>query len=234
MKKVRIGVFGYNFPHKKTQDILLRLFLYGYEINWVFLAEPIKLNIPTSSIRTKIRHSALIEPQIIVNKLNFNMHIGPHNDEKVANIIKKNKLDIGVIAGARILKKNIIDSFNIGIINFHPGLIPEARGLDALLWSIYKEIPLGITAHLIDEQIDAGNVLIKEKIDIYSDDSIFDVSERLYEKQLQLINPAIEAAIKGKMIEVKPQLEYNGKMPEEIERIVQNLFPAYIKKFANK
>ena len=144
MKNVKIAVFCYNFPHKKTQEILLRLFLEKIKINCIFAAEPIKLNIPPSTIRTKIKHIAIVHPKEIANRFGIKYYILPHNSLDVKELIKNNNIDLGIIAGARILKPYIINSFSIGIINFHPGLIPEARGLDTMLWSIYKGIPLGV------------------------------------------------------------------------------------------
>lgn len=234
MKDLKIAVFAYNFPHKKTQDFLLRLFLEGIKIDCIIAADPVKLDIPPSTIRTKIRHDALLHPKIIAEKLQIDYFVIQHNSNKVKEIIKEYNIELGIIAGARILKREIINAFPLGIINFHPGLIPEARGLDAMLWSIYRKIPLGVTAHLIDEKIDAGRILIKEQIPIYSDDTILDLSERLYEKQLDLIKPAIEKAIKGEILDIEITSSYNKKMPKEIESQVLNIFPDYIKQFAIK
>ena len=49
---------------------------------------------------------------------------------KLVKILKKEKFDLGIIAGSRILKKKIIEEFKIGILNMHPGLLPLNRGLD--------------------------------------------------------------------------------------------------------
>ena len=176
MKNVKVAVFCYNFPHKKTQDILLRLFLEKVKVNCIFAAEPMKLNISPSTIHTKIKHIAIVHPKKIANRLGIKYYVLSHNSLEVEKLIKINNIDLGIIAGARILKPRIISKFSKGIINFHPGLIPESRGLDAMLWSIYKKIPLGVTAHLIDERIDAGKILIKEKIPIYKNDMLLDLS----------------------------------------------------------
>ena len=79
-----------------------------------------------------------------------------HNSTETLKIIKKNKLDLGVILGARILKKEIINAFKIGIINMHPGILPENRGLDNIKWSVVKNLPIGVTSHFIDPRIDMG------------------------------------------------------------------------------
>ena len=141
-------------------------------------------------------------------------------------------IELGIIAGARILKDPIIRAFPIGIINFHPGLIPEARGLDALLWSVYKGVPLGVTAHLIDSRVDLGRILVRETIPIYGDDTMLDLSERLHEKQLELLPKAIELAVAGKWTCVAEPGTYNRKMNPDLERQAYAMLPEYVKHFA--
>lgn len=235
MKNVKIAAFCYNFPHKKTQDILLKLFLEGIKINYIFSTEPIQLNIPPSTIHTKIKHIAVVHPKQIASRLGIKYYVLPHNSLDVKELIENNNIDLGIIAGARILNPYIINSFSIGIINFHPGIIPEARGLDAMFWSIYKGIPLGVTAHLIDDRIDAGRIIIKEKIPIYKNDTLLDLSERLYEKQIDILSPTIERALKGDWTYVDTRRScYNKKMPGNIEKQLSNILPNYLEKFAIK
>ena len=54
--------------------------------------------------------------------------------EVIEDIRDRLKAKIALISGARILKKEIIDLFDNGIINFHPGKIPETSGLDSFLY----------------------------------------------------------------------------------------------------
>lgn len=228
--KVKIAVFCYNFLHKKSQDFLVRLFLEGIKIECVFAADPVEIGIPPTSIRTKIKHIGLLHPKDIAERLGVEYFVAPHNSAEVIASIKDRELALGIIAGARILKDPVIKSFSIGIINYHPGLIPEARGLDAMLWSIYKGLPLGVTAHLIDKNIDAGNILLKEKIPIYSDDTLLDFSERLHEKQIEMIKPSIKAALRGDFVPVDLTTPYHRKMPVELEKTIPNKLPDYLRK----
>lgn len=160
----RIALFAYNFPHKKTQDFLFRLLLEKFNVAAILAADPVKLNIPPSTIRTKLRPAALVHPRQIAERFDIPYYVIPHNDPGISQIVEQHALDLAVISGARILKEATIDLFPKGVINFHPGLVPEARGLDAMLWSIHGDIPLGITAHLIDKKIDAGTILFKRTI----------------------------------------------------------------------
>jgi len=115
-----------------------------------------------------------------------------HNSDEALEILDHLKPEIGLIAGARILSKAVIQSFTKGIINFHLGLIPEMRGLDCVQWAIYEGLPLGITSHLIDERVDAGRIIERQILPEYSDDTLLDLSERLHQWQLEKFSSTID------------------------------------------
>ena len=225
-----VVVFSYNFPHRKTQDFLFHLFASGIKVNHVFAADAIKLDIPQSEIRTKIRHCIPLHPADVSKAIGAQYHQIPHQGPQINSLIEEINPEIGIIAGARILQADVINGFKSGIINFHPGLIPEVRGLDALLWSIRNDIPLGVTSHLIDEKVDAGTVLEKRIIDLNADDTIFDLSERLYEIQLNMLPDAIERALNqlDEKIFCKSGT-YNSKMNGDLERETIKMLPQYLK-----
>ncbi len=230
----RIAVFAYNFPHKKTQDFLFRLFLEKFNVVAILAADPVKLNIPASTIRTKLRPTALVHPKKIAERFNVPFYAVSHNDIEISSIVKKHEIDLAIISGARILKEATINLFPMGVINFHPGLVPEARGLDAMLWSIYGDIPLGVTAHLIDKKIDAGKILVKQSIALHPDDTLLDLSERLNDTQIEMIAPAIQMALSGKGEFVDPNTNYNRKMPPEIEVTIDDLLPSYLQRMLQR
>ena len=226
-------LFAYNFKHKKTQDFIFYCLQHQIKIDLILAADPVKLNIPKATVRTKLRHKALIHPADIAKSFSIPYTVAPHNSEDAKKILGEIKPEIGIIAGARILKSEIIDQFKKGIINFHPGLIPEARGLDALLWSIYYDIPLGVTSHIIDHRIDAGKILEIRKMEIFKDDTIFDLSERLYETQLEMIKSSYELLVKEDYKEFNvADSSYNRKMPPEIEAQIDSKLIKYLSQFA--
>ena len=94
--------------------------------------------------------------------------------------------------GARILNKNVIDCFSNGIINFHPGVLPENRGLDNLKWAIYNNLPQGVTTHFIDENIDVGYEIYKELLEVDVSDRLFDINSKLFDLQMEQLNKLIE------------------------------------------
>ena len=184
-------IFAYNFLHKKTQDFLFLCKYFDYEIEAVIAADWRDLGLPERIFRTGLRPLGLIEPKEICKKFGYKFYEMGHNSQEAVELLSQLKPEVGIISGARILKGDVINKFQKGIINFHPGLIPEVRGLDCLEWAIYDEKPLGVTSHIIDEKIDAGLIIKRFEIDEYEDDTVLDIGERLHHGQLVIFNESI-------------------------------------------
>jgi len=181
-------LFAYNFNHRKTRDFIIMMEKLGCNLDYILAAPKVKLNLPESKIRTSVKSKEYFHPKEIAEMFDIPYFVVHHNSEECRKILKKRGADIGIISGARIISKDTIDAFSYGIINFHPGIIPINRGLDNLKWAIELNIPQGITAHFIDKRVDAGRIILKKEIPIYQDDTLFDVQQRLYDTQLELMN----------------------------------------------
>lgn len=221
MKTKKIMLFVYDFPHKKTQDFLFRLIVEGYEIEYCIAAPWRKLNIPPSSIRIDHKHQGLIHPKKICEFFNIKYKVLDHNSEETREYLEQNPVDLYIISGARILTGEIIEACNGKVLNIHPGLLPDVRGLDTFLWSIHYKKPLGITAHFITPKIDSGLLIHKEKLPIYHDDTAFDITLRLLECQPDILIKALKE-LEGKEIEDLKDLSeykdsYNKKMDSKLE-----------------
>ncbi len=233
---MKICVFAYNFKHKKTQEGLLKLFCSNLKIRQVIAMNKIKINSPKKKLETSSRDLIYINPKKICEKFKIPYKVMSHNSFKCTEYLKKKKYDLGIILGARILKKNIIDCFKIGILNLHPGILPENRGLDTCQWAILKMFPQGATSHLIDKRMDCGKILIRKKIKIYKKDSLKDFYERIQSLELDLMIKSIKILIKKKNYGFIPkkQGKYHSYISTADElKVIKNL-DKYKKKFSNK
>lgn len=86
------------------------------------------------------------------------------------DFLSEKKYHYGIQGGAGILKKDLIELFMIGILNFHPGDLPFYRGCSAPEWQILEKSEVVCTAHLIDEGIDTGKILSKKVLNVNKDD----------------------------------------------------------------
>jgi methionyl-tRNA formyltransferase len=211
-------VFAYDFPHKKGQDVILRLTALGYKPRAVLAAPRVALAVPAAAVRVKPRHADLVDPEELCRGLGIDYQVVDHASETCLLMLDQLDTEIGVVAGARILPLSVIERFRRGVINLHPGLLPQVRGLDALQWAIMRDEPLGVTAHLIDKRVDAGWILERREIAEYPDDTLVDLSLRLYETELSLLKPALERALRDDRHSMEHVMggEYNRSFPPEL------------------
>jgi len=83
-----------------------------------------------------------------------------HNSENVMPHISDMELDLIVFGGTRIIRGEILDHPKDGVINSHPGLLPDCRGSASPAWSVYHDIPIGSSTHFCDNGIDTGELLL--------------------------------------------------------------------------
>jgi folate-dependent phosphoribosylglycinamide formyltransferase PurN len=190
-----IAVFAYDFPHRKSNDVLLSAVTGGLDVRLVLGAPWRRLKTSPKTVRTKVKESFTLHPHAVADSLHIPYASIKHDDATgIAKLVNDFNIGLGLIGGARILKQPVIEAFEAGIVNLHPGVLPYARGLDALQWSIVKGVPLGATAHLIDPKVDAGLILQRSLLNVENDDTLFDLTSKLHGLQLSIIAESVEQA----------------------------------------
>jgi len=167
------------------------IFFGSGEFSWIILEELLKNNynpILIITIPDKINQQGKTIPLFFkekVKKLGFKI-LEPQSlkDEKVKETIKENQPQFGVVAQyGKIIPKNIIDLFELGILNVHPSLLPKYRGANPIQNVLYNGEKLtGVSIMLIDELIDHGPILAQKEIIINEDDDF----ESLYLKSAEI------------------------------------------------
>ena len=99
----------------------------------------------------------VIVPHICVEK---------HISEQVMPHIEGLQLDLIVFGGTRIIRGEILDYPRDGVINSHPGLLPDCRGSASPAWSVFHDIPIGASTHFCDNGIDTGDVLFRREVPV--------------------------------------------------------------------
>jgi len=167
------------------------IFFGSGEFSWIILEELLKNNynpILIITIPDKINQQGKTIPLFFkekVKKLGFKI-LEPQSlkDEKVKETIKENQPQFGIVAQyGKIIPKNIIDLFELGILNVHPSLLPKYRGANPIQNVLYNGEKLtGVSIMLIDELIDHGPILAQKEIIINEDDDF----ESLYLKSAEI------------------------------------------------
>ena len=84
-------------------------------------------------------------------------------DDKYLHCFAKS-FDYLVCAGCPKVPANLVHLMPNRILNAHPGLLPDFRGLDPVLWALDNCCTLGATLHFVSEGLDSGPILIKENL----------------------------------------------------------------------
>ena len=73
-----------------------------------------------------------------------------------------------------------------GTLNVHDALLPAYAGFSPLIWALLNDEPeVGVTAHLMDETLDAGPIVLQRAVPVGPADTTTD----LFHKTLELFGP---------------------------------------------
>ena len=116
-----------------------------------------------------------------------------HNkeDEMIA-LFKSWRVDLIVLAGyMRILKRPL--DFHCPIINVHPSLLPKYKGLHAVEQALDSGDSItGCTVHFVNEELDGGQIIAQNKVDILPDDTVDTLTRRIQLQEYALLPYVID------------------------------------------
>ena len=107
---------------------------------------------------------------------------------------------IVVIAFGQILPKALLDIPRHGCINVHASLLPRYRGAAPINWCIINgETETGITTMMMDVGLDTGDMLLKKKIPIFSEDTASSLHDRLSVLGAETMSETLDLLREGKL-----------------------------------
>jgi hypothetical protein len=129
------------------------------------------------------------------------LETGPLGSADAVAAIKALGPDLGIHAGAGLLRRPLIDAFRLGVLNAHMGLLPAYRGMNVAEWAALEGAPVGCTVHLIDSGIDTGPILARQAIDFAGCSSVADLRDAVDRAQLALLGDIVGSIVSGRMPE---------------------------------
>ena len=84
------------------------------------------------------------------------------------DFIRAQRPDLVVTLFHQIVRQSLIDVPRLGVVNIHPGLIPDFRGIQPYFWELSEGSGrAGATMHFIeDESVDSGGILAQASFDV--------------------------------------------------------------------
>jgi methionyl-tRNA formyltransferase len=115
------------------------------------------------------------------------------DDEELFERLKEADPDIIVANNWRTwIPPRIFDLPRHGTLNVHDSLLPKYAGFSPLIWALINgEREVGVTAHRMNAELDAGDVLLQRAIPVGPRDTVTD----LFHRTVDLITPVVHESL---------------------------------------
>ncbi|HKO58785.1 MAG TPA: phosphoribosylglycinamide formyltransferase [Thermoanaerobaculia bacterium] len=120
------------------------------------------------------------------------------HEEEVLRILAEHEPDVVALAGyMRLLSPAFVAAYPSRIVNIHPSLLPSFPGLDAQAQALAHGVKVsGCTVHLVDENLDAGPILVQRCVPVLEGDTVETLSARILEQEHEAYVEALRLLIR--------------------------------------
>lgn len=206
---MQVTVLTYQVPHRKTYDVLCLLKVRGYDDVRVF-ATPLAY---TKHFHPLVQHRP--DMQYRVPETSELCEALGYRYEEWQGYDGLSPIGPVLVCGAGLLPEAFVRKNTI--INGHPGLIPYARGLDALKWALYEGMPVGATSHVIGDEVDAGEVIERREVVLRKEDTVLSLGLRVYSEEIDMLVGALDKLDVAHNYISGDEYPVHRRMPHDIE-----------------
>ena len=127
-------------------------------------------------------------PNLYLPPGHFRTRLEPAVEQQLVTILQEAGVEMVVLAGfMRVLKAPTLEAFPRRILNIHPSLLPKFPGLMAWKQALDAgEKITGCTVHLVDAQIDHGDILGQREVPVLPNDTAESLHERIQVEERRL------------------------------------------------
>jgi phosphoribosylglycinamide formyltransferase-1 len=106
-------------------------------------------------------------------------------DRQVVAVLNEHKVGLVCLAGyMRLLSPYFVAAFPNRILNIHPSLLPS--------------FPAGCTVHFVDENLDAGPIVLQAIVPVEDKDTEESLSARILKEEHRIYSEAVRIVLDGK------------------------------------
>jgi len=120
-------------------------------------------------------------------------------DRQVVAALQESKVDLICLAGyMRLLSPYFVAAFPNRILNIHPSLLPSFPGLESQRQALEYGVKFaGCTVHFVDENLDAGPIVLQAIVEVKDDDTDATLSERILKEEHRIYSEAVKIILEG-------------------------------------
>ena len=139
-------------------------------------------------------------------------------DEEFLKELRSYNADLQIVVAFRMLPEVVWDMPRLGTFNLHASLLPQYRGAAPINWAVMNgDTQTGATTFMLQHEIDTGNIILQESIDITIDENVGSVHDRLMTMGATLVTRTVDLIIdsenKGVELPTTQQQESSNLRP---------------------
>jgi phosphoribosylglycinamide formyltransferase-1 len=121
-------------------------------------------------------------------------------DRQVVAALNEHNVDLICLAGyMRLLSPYFVAAFPNRILNIHPSLLPSFPGLESQRQALEYGVKFaGCTVHFVDENLDAGPIVLQAVVPVQDHDTEATLSERILVQEHRIYTEAVNIVLEGK------------------------------------
>ena len=149
----------------------------------------------------------------------FKVQVYDLKDDTVVNSIIKNYNLVLSMHCKQLFPRELMEF--VRCVNIHPGYNPINRGWFPQVFSIIKDLPIGVTIHEIDEQLDNGPIIVREFVDKYNYDTSETLYNRILNKEIELIEKHLLKILNNDYSVVYPENDGNLFLKKDFNDLLE-------------
>ncbi len=121
-------------------------------------------------------------------------------DRQVAAVLDDYTVDLICLAGyMRLLSPYFVEKYPTRILNIHPSLLPAFPGLESQRQALEYGVKLaGCSVHFVDENLDAGPIILQAAVPVEDEDTEETLSGRILKEEHRIYSEAVRIVLEGR------------------------------------
>ena len=121
-------------------------------------------------------------------------------DRLVVAALKEKQVGLVCLAGyMRLLSPYFVAAYRNRILNIHPSLLPAFPGLEAQRQALEYGVKWsGCTVHFVDENLDAGPIVVQAPVEVRDDDTPESLAARILLEEHRIYTEAVRIVLEGR------------------------------------
>ncbi len=128
----------------------------------------------------------------------FRTKLGPDAEAALLGLLQKARAEWVVLAGyMRVVKEPLLHAFPDRIVNIHPSLLPDFRGLRAWEQALNAGVTeTGCTVHYVNAEVDGGAIIAQQRVPVLPGDTPATLQARIQAAEHELFPRALQDLLK--------------------------------------